>query len=331
MEGSFDWDTNAATVYTNDEIKVTAVTDLVSAPAFTVADPTIVSATPNSTGTSWTIRGKAVGTTTITIDTTNIQSSISTLTVTAEDGHYLNQRGLARVWSKVKNYVSTQVSGYDASWLAAAPPVVATAEQADALCQAISDGVPIYLRYEDTPQGDPYITYATDASTTGGEPVVTFLTGALNGTKTARTYTISRGGMGVQGSVYSSTTTLVDTQTGKVTASNIDFATFEYSTTEQTVGMFNNRTLYRRSYAVATGPQSGADVQISIASDIAMVVKVEGYLSNGDIMFPLPSPRITLANTIAVYVDILNKRIVLEAGSDRSGFSGYVTLYYIKS
>lgn len=117
-------------------------------------------------------------------------------------------------------------AGYDASWLAATPPVVATAEQADALCQAISDGVPIYLRYEDVPQGDPYITYATDASTTGGEPVVTFLTGALNGTKTARTYTISRGGMGVQGSVYSSTTTLVDTQSGKVTASNIDFTTF---------------------------------------------------------------------------------------------------------
>lgn len=116
-------------------------------------------------------------------------------------------------------------ASYDASWLAAAPPVVATAEQADALCQAISDGIPIYLRYEDVPQGDPYITYATDASTTGGEPVVTFLTGALNGAKTARTYTISRGGMGVQGSVLSSTTTLIDTQTGQVTASNIDFAT----------------------------------------------------------------------------------------------------------
>lgn len=106
---------------------------------------------------------------------------------------------------------------------------------------------------------------------------------------------------------------------------------FEYSTTEQTVGMFNNRTLYRRSYAVVAGPQPGADAQISIARDIAMAVKVEGYLSNGDIVFPLPSPRITLANTIAVYVDITNKRIVLEAGSDRSGYSGYVTLYYIKS
>lgn len=106
---------------------------------------------------------------------------------------------------------------------------------------------------------------------------------------------------------------------------------FEYSTTEQTVGMFNNRTLYRRSYAVVAGPQPGADAQISIARDIAMAVKVEGYLSNGDIVFPLPSPRITLANTIAAYVDITNKRIVLEAGSDRSGYSGYVTLYYIKS
>lgn len=106
---------------------------------------------------------------------------------------------------------------------------------------------------------------------------------------------------------------------------------FEYSTTEQVVGMFNNRTLYRRSYAVVAGPQLGADAQISIASDIAMAVKVEGYLSNGSIEFPLPSPRITLANTIAVYVDITNKRIVLEAGSDRSGYSGYVTLYYIKS
>lgn len=226
MEGSFDWDTNTAKAYTNDTITVNAITDLAAAPAFTVSDPTVLSATPNTTGSAWTIRGKSAGTATITIDTTNIQSSISTLTVTVEDGHYLNQRGLARVWSKVKNYVSTQISGYDASWLAATPPVVATAEQADALCQAISDGVPIYLRYEDVPQGDPYITYATDASTTGGEPVVTFLTGALNGTKTARTYTISRGGMGVQGSVYSSTTTLVDTQSGRVGASNIDFSSF---------------------------------------------------------------------------------------------------------
>ena len=225
MEGSFDWDTNTAKAYTNDTITVNAVTDLAAAPAFTVSDTTVLSATPNTTGSVWTIRGKSAGTATITIDTTNIQSTISTLTVTVEDGHYLNQRGLARVWNKIKSYISTQTSGYDASWLAATPPVVATAEQADALCQAISDGVPIYLRYEDVPQGDPYITYATDASTTGGEPVVTFLTGALNGTKTARTYTISRGGMGVQGSVYSSTTTLVDTQTGQVTASNIDFAT----------------------------------------------------------------------------------------------------------
>lgn len=118
---------------------------------------------------------------------------------------------------------------------------------------------------------------------------------------------------------------------GTVTSDSIDFATFEYSTTEQVVGMFNNSTLYRRSYAVAAGPQPGADAQISIASDIAMAVKVEGYLSNGGIVFPLPSPRITLANTIAVYVDIINKRIVLESGSDRSGYSGYVTLYYIKS
>lgn len=249
MEGSFDWDTNTAKAYTNDTITVNAITDLAAAPAFTVSDPTVLSATPNTTGSVWTIRGKTAGTATITIDTTNIQSSVSTLTVTVENGHYLNQQGLARVWGKVKNYVSTKISGYDASWLAATPPVVATAEQADALCQAISDGVPIYLRYEDTPQGDPYITYATDASTTGGEPVVTFLTGALNGTKTARTYTISRGGMGVQGSVYSSTTTLVDTQSGKVASDNIDFATI----------------LERKQFTVTTDVTGNKPIDLNVA------------------------------------------------------------------
>ena len=247
MEGSFDWDTNTAKAYTNDTITVNAITDLAAAPAFTVSDPTVLSATPNTTGSAWTISGKSAGTATITIDTTNVQSSINTLTVTVADGHYLNQRGLARVWNKIKTLLSGFVT-------------------------------------------------ADDGVTT--EPVTATVSTAM-------------------------------IQDGAVTPAKTSFS--GYDTDETAVGMFNNSTLYRRSYAVAAGPQPGVDAQISIASDIAMAVKVEGYLSNGDIVFPLPSPRITLANTIAAYVDIINKRIVLEAGSDRSGYSGYVTLYYIKS
>lgn len=174
-------------------------------------------------------------------------------------------------------------ASYDASWLAAAPPVVATAEQADALCQAISDGIPIYLRYEDVPQGDPYITYATDASTTGGEPVVTFLTGALNGAKTARTYTISRGGMGVQGSVFSYTTTLIDTQTGKVTASNIDWATswkVIATSSEATVSIPLDYRLYRiRLISTKTSSASWGEITCPEATGTTYIW-VQG-VSNG--------------------------------------------------
>lgn len=127
MEGSFDWDTNTAKAYTNDTITVNAITDLAAAPAFTVSDPTVLSATPNTTGSVWTIRGKSAGTATITIDTTNIQSSVSTLTVTVEDGHYLNQQGLARVWSKVKALLSGFVTADDGT---TTEPVTATVSTA---------------------------------------------------------------------------------------------------------------------------------------------------------------------------------------------------------
>lgn len=247
IEGSFDWETNAITAYTGDTITVNAVTDLANAPAFTVSDPTVLTATPNQNGSSWTIKLLSAGTATITIDTTDVQSSISVLTVAVTDGHYLNQRGLARVWNKIKALLSGFVT-------------------------------------------------ADDGTTT--EPVTATVSTAM-------------------------------IQDGAVTPAKTSFS--GYDTSETVVGTFNNSTLYRRSYAVAAGPQPGADAQISIASDIAMAVKVEGYLSNGGIVFSLPSPRITLANTIAVYVDIINKRIILEAGSDCSGYSGYVTLYYIKS
>ena len=106
-----------------------------------------------------------------------------------------------------------------------------------------------------------------------------------------------------------------------------------YSTSEVATGAtwVNGSRIYKRSYYISAGPAAGGTTTISFASSVTLVVKVEGYLSNGVNEFPIPTVRNTTETQIGMFVSLQNHNVVLESNYDRTSYSGYITLFYIKS
>lgn len=125
-------------------------------------------------------------------------------------------------------------------------------------------------------------------------------------------------------------------QDGAVTSDKIDWTTLgivNYSTSEVATGAtwVNGSQIYKRSYYISAGPAAGGTTTISFGSSVTLVVKVEGYLSNGVNEFPIPTVRNTTETQIGMFVSLQNHNVVLESNYDRTGYSGYITLFYTKS
>lgn len=98
---TFNWSSATATVNVGEAITVTSTVASIAGLSYTVADPTIATATTQNY-TSWTITGVSAGTTTVTVNGASSGSTVLTVTVNqADDEEYLNKRGLTHFWDNI--------------------------------------------------------------------------------------------------------------------------------------------------------------------------------------------------------------------------------------
>lgn len=104
-----------------------------------------------------------------------------------------------------------------------------------------------------------------------------------------------------------------------------------YSTDEQIVGTWiDGSTLYEKTVDIGSLPNTSEKSSAHNISNIDKVISVVGYAINSSkANLPLPYSNPTSQYTISVNVN--TTYIVVQTGSDRSSYSGYVTIRYTKS
>lgn len=138
----------------------------------------------------------------------------------------------------------------------------------------------------------------------------------------------------LDGFVYADDPTAPANPDGWITPSDIDWDTFNYSTTEQRVGTWiDGKPIYKQTYQIPSGPSSETStVYISVPSSIDQIINYEGFLASSNLTIYIGTARAVPGASTGFWYERNNNQIALEAGTvDRSGFSGYVTIYYTKT
>ena len=135
--------------------------------------------------------------------------------------------------------------------------------------------------------------------------------------------------------IYADTPGTATTPAASVQASDIVWSTmpFNYSTTEIDTGCtwIDGSHIYRKTVDISSLPNATSKSVANGISNLNNVVRVEGFAkdSNG-VRITLPFASVAnIADQIAIRVETSN--IVIITGVNRSGFSGYVTLWYTKT
>lgn len=107
----------------------------------------------------------------------------------------------------------------------------------------------------------------------------------------------------------------------------------DYSTTEINTGAkwIDGSAIYKKSVYISALPNAGNGSYSAGISNLSKVLKVEGiYYNNSGTFFPANTERPNATIGVGTYFE--NGDICIYTGtSDRSAYSGYVTLYYTKS
>ena len=124
-------------------------------------------------------------------------------------------------------------------------------------------------------------------------------------------------------------------QNNAVTASKIDFSTFgdgNYSTSEQDTGFTwtDGKTIYKKTINFGALPNATSKTLNLNIANLDTIVNSEAFCkyTNG-INFPIPFTN-TNDFTASVMMNFTSTQISITTGSDRSGATGYVTVYYTK-
>lgn len=102
-----------------------------------------------------------------------------------------------------------------------------------------------------------------------------------------------------------------------------------YSNTEVAVGTYLGHVLYRREFDIPALPDSNVYYTPTNLGNVA-IVDMSGTATNGTVYIPLPFIAIG-SNVATLSINMYfneNREIVIATGSDRSGFSAKVVLYY---
>ena len=108
----------------------------------------------------------------------------------------------------------------------------------------------------------------------------------------------------------------------------------DYSTTEQDTGIkwIDGKTIYKKTI-VSSLPNATEKYIPSGISDIDTVIKLEGFAQNesgGGFTLPSVTPAGVSYSVSLGFSKAQNNSISLNAGVDRSTFTGYLTIYYTK-
>ena len=105
-----------------------------------------------------------------------------------------------------------------------------------------------------------------------------------------------------------------------------------YSTEEQVIGTWLDKTLYRKVYQVDSLPNTSSKTISSNLTNIS-VKNIYGYFENSGVNmmpFNISNPS-SLTNSVQLFYEYPTNVIKIETGKDRSSYSGYVVLEYTKT
>lgn len=125
---------------------------------------------------------------------------------------------------------------------------------------------------------------------------------------------------------------VADYSIGETTGTLYAPKSVNYSTAEQETGKtwIDGSPVYQKTISLGELPNASTLIVAHGISNLDTVISFDGMAFNSvDGGFPLPNVSLTLVSTqLTVWVDSTN--ITLQTGSDRSGYYGYMTLYYTK-
>lgn len=108
-------------------------------------------------------------------------------------------------------------------------------------------------------------------------------------------------------------------------------AVINYSTSEQDTGQkwIDGKTIYQKTVYIGSLPNAAAkNVAHGIAS-LDRIVRMYGTANSGTVELPLPFTSPTASGSVQINRNAANLDIT--TGTDRSGYSGYITLTYTKT
>lgn len=120
-----------------------------------------------------------------------------------------------------------------------------------------------------------------------------------------------------------------------VTSQKVDWTTMAgpYSTTEQKTPFtwIDGKPIYKKTVTIGSLPNSGSKSVAHGITNLGLVVKAEGFASeSGGVRVTFPFASVSaVGDQIAMRFEATN--VVIITGTNRSSFSGYVTLWYTKT
>ena len=193
-----------------------------------------------------------------------------------------------------------------------------------------ANGVPVVLNQTITQNGDSSVS----RSVLYQEDIVNTLTS----TSTMRPLSANQGRV-LNEKIPVITMTTTDPGEGSALADNNYIGVYDgdpiivdYSTAEINTGAkwIDGRAIYKKTVDIGTLPNATTKEVAHGITNLANVIKFEGWTYNSAQYFPLPYVSTTAVNSMAVMVRGANIRII--TGIDRSDYTtSYVTLYYTKS
>lgn len=107
-----------------------------------------------------------------------------------------------------------------------------------------------------------------------------------------------------------------------------------FSTSEVSTGFtwIDGKTIYKKTISVGALPNATTKNTAHGISNLSSVINISGFAVNSTTFFPLPHATSASGNLIyGIGVYVSGSNIVMDAGDNRSSFSGYVTLLYTKT
>lgn len=120
-----------------------------------------------------------------------------------------------------------------------------------------------------------------------------------------------------------------------ITASKLDYTTLafgNYSTSEVDTGFkwIDGKTIYKKTVDIGNLPNAQNKTVAHGITGTFIVLSISGHATNDTNTTQFPLPYVAISPADSVLVNRANSILQIQTGSNRSNYSGYITLTYIK-